>query len=335
MSVANAVDERSSLPRITAEQLLPWRWAESFRSCTLMWIPVKLGAIPDSQREWLLEFLTRLSTHLDSVNSLRAEHFMHMRVIDENEKLRQLFLNVMLKDAPLTGQSRRPKQQGVAQPTPEDIEAFAKKKKEFIPYDYTPESSCWFLSREEFQLRERYLGHGGLTILYRKAEAKSDAGISTTVSPPFIIPKFLREDIRLKPLLKDYDPRNPDQIPSFLRVHPGMKQVFSSFDVDKVQEKSDSLLSPFRSLSKEIFGEDMPRDLKFEALTFILPRLGSQDFFSHTGPQIHRWFDLFDVYINESREDEGIIMACKDNLTAVTASIIEEMRGRGYRYWEG
>jgi hypothetical protein len=327
--------EKTPLPRTAREDLRPWRWAESLQSCTLLWMPVKLGDIPASQREWLLEFFTRLSAHLASTMTLREEYLMRMRVIDENEKLRQIFLDTMLKDTPLTGLSRRPGQQEVTKPSSTDVELFAKKKKEFLPYDHVPESSCWFLSREASKLRERYLGYGGLTVLFRQAEEKNDPVVAAESNYPLIIPKFLREDIRLAPLLKDYDPRNPSQIPSFLRVHPGMKQVFSSFNVDKMQEKSDSLLSSFRSLSKEIFGQDMTHDLKFEALAFIVPRLGSQDFFSHTEPEIRRWFDLFDIYINESQEDRGIIMACKDNLTSVIASVIKEMRDKGYRYWEG
>jgi hypothetical protein len=68
-----------------SSSLLPWRWAESMRSCSLFWIPVKLGSIPAGQQEWLLEFFDRLSTRLAEENDLRAEHFVQMQVIDENE----------------------------------------------------------------------------------------------------------------------------------------------------------------------------------------------------------------------------------------------------------
>ena len=72
-----------------------------------------------------------------------------------------------------------------------------------------------------------------------------------------------------------------------------------------------------------------------EGILFVLPKLASQDFFSQTEQQIRRWFEIFDVYINESHEDEGIILACKDNLTSLIRSIVGEMRREGYRYWEG
>lgn len=114
-----------------------------------------------------------------------------------------------------------------------------------------------------------------------------------------------------------------------------MKPMFSALDMDKEQKKGSRLLSPFRDQSKEVFGKDMEHDSKFDALPFVLPRLSSQDFFAHTSIQIRRWFEVFDVYIAESSEDEGIIMACKDNQTELIAAIVGEMRDKGYRYWEG
>ena len=152
---------------------------------------------------------------------------------------------------------------------------------------------------------------------------------------PLIIPKFLRRDPNMKQLLEDFEPNNPEKIPAFLKSHPGMKQVFSVFDKEKAQEKNDLLFSPFRDQSKEIFGEGMPRDLQFDSLPFILPRLSSQDFFAHSEPQVRRWFDLFEVYIAESPTDEGTIIACKDDLTPLIGTIIDDMRAMGYRYWEG
>jgi hypothetical protein len=120
-----------------------------------------------------------------------------------------------------------------------------------------------------------------------------------------------------------------------LRKHPGMKSVFSTLQADKLQEKAESLRSTFGDKSKEIFGDGVPRDIKFEGLPFLLPQLVTRDFFSSTEKAVRRWFELFDLYIRESLEDEGVILACKDNLTTAIAGIVKKMRGKGYRYWEG
>lgn len=321
--------------RTDTRKLLPWRWAESMQSCSLFWIPARLGSIPRGQREWLLEFLIRLTAHLLETNELQPTHFMQMQVIDEDEQLRKSFTNALLKESPLLGRCWLPRGK---QPTPasdEEVELLANKKKKFQPYDYASPQAWWFLSQDDRQLCEHYLGYGGLTILFMKPAPEILPIPSPAFTMPVGIPKFLRNDPGLKVLLEDFNPQKPHQIPGFLRNHPAMRQVFSLFDVDKVHEKNKVLAAPFREQSKEIFGADISRGLEYEGIPFVLPKLASQDFFSHKDQQIRRWFEIFDVYINESPEDEGIVMACKDNLTSTIESIVSGMRTEGYRYWEG
>lgn len=322
--------------RVDSKALLPWRWAESMRSCSLFWIPVNFKPIPRGQREWLLEFFTRLSTRLSETSGLQPEHFMQMQIVDENEQLRKSFMDAMLKESPMLGRCWLPRGKAPTAVSDEEVELLASKKKAFHAYDYAPAKAWWFLSRDTDALRERYLGYGGLTAFFLKPSAEE----KLTVVPPvastkMIIPKFLRKEPGLKVVLEDFNPQKPNQIPGFVRNHPAMKQVFSIFDVDKVQEKNRTLMSPFRDQTKEIFGVGISHDLEYEGILFVLPKLASEDFFSRTDQEIRHWFEVFDVYINESPEDEGIIMACKDNLRPLVASIVEEMRNKGYRYWEG
>jgi len=322
--------------RVDSKALLPWRWAESMRSCSLFWIPVNLGSIPRGQREWLLEFFIRLSAHLSELSGLQAEHFVQMQVVDENEQLRKTFINAMMKETPMLGRCWLPRGKQPIPPSDQEVELLASKKKEFRPYDYAPQQAWWFLSRSADTLREHYLGYGGLTVFFRKPDGEEELmSPPPVINGPVIIPKFLRNHPGLKVILEDFDPQKPRQIPGFIRNHPAMKQVFSVFDVDKMQEKSKALMSPFRHQTKEIFGVGIPRDLEYEGILFVLPKLASQDFFSQTEQQIRHWFEVFDVYVNESPEDEGIIIAGKDNLTSLIASIVGEMRSKGYQYWEG
>jgi hypothetical protein len=321
---------------VDSKALLPWRWAESMRSCSLFWIPVNLGSTPRGQREWLLEFFTRLSARLSELSGMQAEHFVQMQVVDENEQLRKTFMNAMMKESPMLGRCWLPRGKQPIPPSDREIELLASKKKEFRPYDYAPQQAWWFLSRNADTLREHYLGYGGLTIFFRKPDGEEELmPPPPAINGPVIIPKFLRNHPGLKVILEDFDPQKPRQIPGFIRNHPAMKQVFSVLDVDKMQEKSKALMSPFRNQTKEIFGVGIPRDLEYEGILFVVPKLASQDFFAQTEQRIRRWFEVFDVYINESPEDEGIILACKDNLTSLITLIVGEMRSKGYRYWEG
>ena len=322
--------------RVDSKALLPWRWAESMRSCSLFWIPVNLGSIPGGQREWLLKFYARLSAHLSETSGLQTEHFMQMQVIDEDEQLRKAFMNAMMKESPMLGRCWLPRGKQPIPASDQEVELLANKKKEFRPYDYTHPQAWWFLGRDADALRERYLGYGGLTVFFVEPNVEENlTTIPSIANEPMIIPKFLRNHPGLKVVLEDFNPQRPNQIPGFIRNHLAMKQVFSIFEPDKIQEKNNALASPFRDLTKEIFGAGIPRDLEYEGILFVLPKLASQDFFAHTDQQIRRWFEVFDVYINESPEDEGIIMACKDDLAPLIASIVEGMRTEGYRYWEG
>jgi hypothetical protein len=324
----------SQMSGVDTKALLPWRWAESMRSCSLFWIPVKLGLIPKSQREWLLIFFTRLSRHLSETKGLETEHFMQMQVIEEEKGLRETFLHAMMQESPRLGRCWLPRGKPTVPPSDQELKQFAEKKKEFRPFDHAPRQAWWFLCRDGEALREHYVGYGGFTAFLLKPE-KEEMPPVPTVNAQLIIPKFLRAEPRLKLLLEDFDPNKKRHIPAVVRNHPAMKQLFRIFDPDKVHEQTNVLMSPFREQTKEIFGAWLPRDLEYEGILFVLPRLASQDFFAHTDPEIRRWFEVFDVYINESTEDEGIVMACKNDLTSLIASIVEQMRREGYRYWEG
>jgi hypothetical protein len=326
---------KTSMQDLT-KQILPLRWAESLLSCHLFWIPARLGEIPRGQREWLLVFLTRLADHAQSELGLQGEIFLSSRTVHENSTLKDIYLNAMLTDTPLAGRCRRIQQKQQSLPTKKDIDDMASGKKKYVPYDYIPENAYWFLSREDRALRERYLGYGGLSVLYRKPdEASPSPPASLPANMPLIIPKFLRRDPSMSILLEDFNPRNVGQVPAFLRKNPGMKPVFSTLGADRLQERAESLQSSLGTKSKEVFGDGMARDLTFESLPFLLPQLTTQDFFSNTEKEIHRWFELFQIYIRESPEDDGIIFASKDNLTPVLAGITQKMRSEGYHYWEG
>ena len=119
--------------RLDSKALLPWRWAESMHSCSLFWIPAKFESIPRSQKEWLLEFLSRLSAHLLEARGLQAEYFMQMQVIDADAQLRKTFLNAIMKESPMLGRCWLPRGKQPIPASDREVELLASKKKEFRP----------------------------------------------------------------------------------------------------------------------------------------------------------------------------------------------------------
>jgi hypothetical protein len=79
----------------------------------------------------------------------------------------------------------------------------------------------------------------------------------------------------------------------------------------------------------------MKEEVGFEGLAFVLPRLGTQDFLSQLEEDVRKWFEVFDIYIRESLEDEGFVIASKHDLRPVFREVLGAMREDGYEYWEG
>jgi hypothetical protein len=207
-----------------SKQILPWRWAEALSSCYLFWLPARLGDMPSGQREWLLIFFLKLAEFAQSSLKLQEDIFMSARTVHENSSLKRIYLDSVLSDTPLAGRSQRSHQREQVPPTKKEIKDLAEGKKQYVPYDYVPETAYWFLSRESRELRERYLGYGGLNILHRKPDEKSAAATPSWPSGmPVIIPKFIRSNPNMKALLEEFDPRSVGQVPSFLQKQPGKK----------------------------------------------------------------------------------------------------------------
>jgi hypothetical protein len=325
--------------KLAGEELLPWRCASSLTRCSLYWIPVNLGAIPKSQKDWLLEFFRLLSDNLQKDSKLRAEMFMQMKVIQPPGELWDTFSESMFETSPVPGLGRRP---GASDPqvvTKQLADEFAKGKKEYRPSDYMDDSCYWFMNKNDSRIRSLFLGSGGLTTMFVTPSPDgipSPPALPASVDPQsVIIPKFIRDNPMMKLMLADFRFDNPTAMPAFLRDHPAMKQAVSMFRPEQMPQSMASLSSDFGSRSKELFAFNMKRNLKFQALPFIIPLLGTQDFFAQSEEAVKSWFTFVDVYINESPADLGIVMAARDNLKPVIASIISTMRQAGYRYWEG
>jgi hypothetical protein len=245
----------------------------------------------------------------------------------------------MFETSPVTGMGRRPQASDPPVVTKELANEFAKGKKEYRPNEYMDDTCYWFMNKDGARIRSLFLGSGGLTTMF--LAPSQDAVPPAPPLPAYfdpksiLIPKFLRDHPMMKPLLADFQFDNHTAIPSFLRSHPAVQRTISTFHPEQTAKGMAALSSNFGPKSKELFAFNMKRNLKFETLPFIIPLLGTQDFFAHSEEDVKSWFTFFDVYINESPEDEGILMAARDNLKPVVASIVTNMRQAGYRYWEG
>ena len=95
-----------------------------------------------------------------------------------------------------------------------------------------------------------------------------------------------------------------------------------------------ALRDSFQDKSKALFGQGLEDDPQFAGLRFVIPLLESKDFFGQPPEEVGKWLDLFEVYVNESPADGGILMAVKEDREESLIALLEEMRAQNLEYSE-
>jgi hypothetical protein len=85
-------------------------------------------------------------------------------------------------------------------------------------------------------------------------------------------------------------------------------------------------LAPFTAMS--------PGDERLQKARFVVPLLKSRDFFERPTEDCERWFQLFEVYLTESPEDQGILLASRNEMEEMLVSVVERMTNDGLNYPE-
>jgi hypothetical protein len=75
---------------------------------------------------------------------------------------------------------------------------------------------------------------------------------------------------------------------------------------------------------KELFGSRVT-DRHFRSMPLFIPLLGVQSFQSATEDDLSSWFGTFELYIGESKEDQGIVIASRENLKGSLENIAKEL----------
>jgi hypothetical protein len=72
----------------------------------------------------------------------------------------------------------------------------------------------------------------------------------------------------------------------------------------------------------EIFGK-VVTDRTLCAMPFFAPLFGAKSFQGVPASEINTWFETFDLYIGESIEDKGLVIAAAENLDPVIANLVK------------
>jgi hypothetical protein len=197
---------------------------------------------------------------------------------------------------PIPGICRRP---GAAMPKPitEDDIAELIKGKKFEFNDWVADYTYWFVNKLAARQRELFFGHGGMVNMFLKPDKKTE--------PPIV-------------------PFSPAMRSAF--------PIFQKFDIDAQVAQTFALADEFQDKSKKLFGNGLENDPQFRGLRFILPLLNAQNFFNEVPGEREKWFQLFDVYINESPADNGILLASAKDLDEPIIDLVRQMREENLEY---
>lgn len=75
---------------------------------------------------------------------------------------------------------------------------------------------------------------------------------------------------------------------------------------------------------KELFGSRVT-DRHFRSMPHFIPVFGVQSFQSADEDDLSSWFETFELYIGESKEDKGIVIASRENLKGSLENIVNEL----------
>jgi hypothetical protein len=287
-------------PAEDGAELLPWRRAHVLTRCFLYWAPVDTFPVPTRQKEWLGAFFDRFTQLLDQKSHIRAEVFLQVKTVYPD--LLDQFLEVARELTPIMGLSRRPRVDPPPIPTLEDLQPIADGTKKFDYRDYMADYCYWFLSKPNKRGRDLFFGNGGMTILFFKPDPQ-------TVPPQL-------------------------PIPPKIRTAPGFQELFQKIDLERLTARAFSLREGFLKKSVELFKGGLEGNVQFRGVPFIIPVLGSENFFQEPAEVCEQWFQLFDVYINESPADRGIVMATTIDLEDDLRDLLLQMKQEGLVYPE-
>jgi hypothetical protein len=277
-------------------QLKPWRKAPDV-PFHFYWMPVSAFPTTFERKRWMVGFFEQFGETLRTRFNLAAEVFLHHKSVVADQAS---FVGNARKFRPMIGLARRPGSSSLPVfPAMEELQRLAKSGEIIDMTKYVGDLCHWFTMKLEREQRAIYQGCGGLSLIYRKPDPK--------VKPPEI------------------------PIPPQFRAR---MDFLKTIDLDAMLKGAFALTDEFLAKSKALFGKGLEQEPLYEALLYIVPLWTANDLFALTAPEIEAAFGLFDVYVRESPEDDGVLMASRTDFEKPMVQAIIALRQQGLLYPE-
>ena len=290
-----AVGRPSRLQSVDVDQeLTPWKRAHELTRCALYWAPVTGFPAPAGQKQWFLAFLDRFLGTAKQKLSLRAEVFLQYKVVYPD--LRDTLAEQANDLLPMIGLSRRPGAPLAPMPNESDFDGVLKGQERFDMSKHCADYCYWLLGKDEKKEFELFFGHGGITVM---------------LLPP-----------------------DPETVPPKLPLSQTHKTnpMFGGFDLDRLMSQAFSLKDGFQARSKAMFGAGWEKEPQARHIRFVLPLLTANDFFVQSKEEVEKWFQLGQIWIQESLVDNGVLLASSVDLDSQIIEILRSMKEQGITY---
>lgn len=270
-----------------AEALKPWVRAESLTRCTLYWAGVSSTPMRQSEQEWFLAFLQAF------VRTCKEQGWMPCFFLDVETIERYCqdrFLDESIHYRVFPAYTRTP-WGPLPQPIPaEETDAIRKMEKPFVLSTYLRGYAQWFRRFQPDKVLPAYFGFGGATLL------------------------FVPPDPAAAPPLPDFSPG--------VKKSPLLKDAFAAGD--PIEEMKTLLLLKHKAFAalKAAFSKGAENHTGLKSMPLLIPRLRSQDFFSLESEVLDALFEASPVYLAESPEDRGILIASAKPIDEVLATLV-------------
>lgn len=286
-------------PRLLDDRdFLPWVRAQDLSGCSLFWLPVRSFPLSFEEKQWLTRFQERLAARLEGDFDLRAELFFQYKAVTPERS--NDFLRYRQKCMVLMGLGRRPGAELPTLPDAEQLREMVQRGDTLDLNDWVGDYLYWFVMKQPARQRELFLGTGGLVTVFLPPDP-------STKAPPL------------------------PYTPKLRAAHP----AFQRFDVDAMHAATYAMSDAFLEKSKTMFGTGLEERANYDGLPFILPLPDSGHFFAVSPDVRESWFELFDIYINESVADKGILLAYTKDFDSPLLDVLESMNREGMRYPTG
>ncbi len=286
-SLTSSIHSRPANKVIRPDDFAPWVRAVTVEDSHILWLPVTCYPMRHDEKFWILAFLRRFSTLLESKGKLRQEVFLQYATAtaDYVDPFRRYVQRCQI----LLGLSRSPGEDLTGIPEMEDVQRQIEAEKRFDLGRWTSDYSFWFQNKGAAEQEELFLGAGGLTSIYLAADP-------ATAPPPLPFTPKLRAAM----------------------------PVFKRFDVDATVAGTMALNDKFLLKSKEIFGDGI--EFEMDSIGFILPRFDSGHLIWASPEDRATWFQLFDVYFRESPKDKGVLLAFQKDMTGLLRETLADLQ---------